>query len=59
VQARTIAAHIGVRHMEVETKEGVVSEYIANNGQACFHCKNTLYSTMTAVVEKVKELEGT
>lgn len=34
---------------EVSTTEGSNPEYIANEGQSCFHCKTHLYSALEAV----------
>ena len=34
---------------ELRTNEGDVPEYVANDGESCAHCKNTLYSTLRAV----------
>lgn len=47
--ARDVAAHIGIRLIETPTTEGEVEEYVANEGMACYACKNTLYSTLEAV----------
>ncbi|CAN0406068.1 unnamed protein product, partial [Ectocarpus sp. 13 AM-2016] len=35
--------------MEVSTTEGSDPDYIANEGQSCFHCKTHLYSALEAV----------
>jgi pyridinium-3,5-biscarboxylic acid mononucleotide sulfurtransferase len=47
--ARQIATHIGIDVREVRTSEGSDSEYIANKGQSCFHCKTHLYTALEAV----------
>lgn len=49
--AREVAAHIGVALQEVETNERAKPEYVANAGQACFHCKTELYGSLKAVAE--------
>jgi PP-loop superfamily ATP-utilizing enzyme len=46
--ARSVAAAIGIRLKEVHTDEGNVPAYVANEGESCFYCKNTLYSTLGA-----------
>jgi PP-loop superfamily ATP-utilizing enzyme len=49
--ARRVSAFIGIPLVEVETKEGVVPEYIANKGDSCFHCKTSLYGTLEDIAE--------
>lgn len=53
--ARIVASSIGIRLLEVETTEGEVEEYIANEGQSCFYCKSTLYSTLQSLAKKALE----
>ena len=47
--ARNVATTIGIQLQEVKTTEGSDETYIANKGQACFVCKNHLYSALEAV----------
>ncbi|CAM9183453.1 unnamed protein product, partial [Hapterophycus canaliculatus] len=47
--AHTVANHIGIPLTEVATTEGSDPDYIANEGQSCFHCKTHLYSALEAV----------
>eukprot|EP00752_Nemacystus_decipiens_P005778 g5227.t1 len=47
--ARNVASHIGIPLTEVSTTEGSDPDYIANEGQSCFHCKTHLYSALEAV----------
>lgn len=47
--AHSIAEYIGIELLEVPTLEGSVSGYVANDGNACFHCKVALYSTLDDV----------
>ncbi|CAM9592273.1 unnamed protein product [Choristocarpus tenellus] len=47
--ARDVARHIGIPLTEVITEEGSDPDYIANQGQSCFHCKTHLYSSLEAV----------
>jgi uncharacterized protein (TIGR00268 family) len=47
--ARNVALTIGIELQEVKTTEGSDETYIANKGQACFVCKNHLYSALEAV----------
>jgi uncharacterized protein len=41
--ARALAAGLGCRHLEVESREGEVPAYVANGPDRCFHCKVELY----------------
>ena len=56
--ARDVAAAIGVELWEVPTDEGDVPEYVANEGESCLHCKNTLYSTLRAVADAAARAVG-
>eukprot|EP00903_Cladosiphon_okamuranus_P011299 g10654.t1 len=47
--ARSVASQIGIPLTEVSTAEGSDPDYIANEGQSCFHCKTHLYSALEAV----------
>ena len=49
--ARRIANHVGIPLWEVRTNEGDVPEYVVNEGDACLHCKHTLYETLRAVAK--------
>ena len=42
-------AQIGIRFREIETHESQNPEYVANRGDACFHCKTELYSTLQSI----------
>ncbi|CAI5528736.1 unnamed protein product, partial [Closterium sp. Naga37s-1] len=50
--ARHVAAAIGIPLWEVETTEGQVQEYVANEGASCYACKATLYTTLYTVAEQ-------
>ncbi len=45
-EARRIAAEIGIRHREVETREMDRPEYRANDANRCFFCKDTLLTAL-------------
>ncbi|CAM9342076.1 unnamed protein product [Ectocarpus sp. 6 AP-2014] len=47
--ARSVANRIGIPLTEISTTEGSDPDYIANEGQSCFHCKTHLYSALEAV----------
>ena len=42
--AHEVAETIGVRVHEIETREGERPEYIANNVDRCFFCKDELFT---------------
>jgi uncharacterized protein len=42
-EARALARRLGVRHVEVESREGDDPAYTANTDQRCYFCKRELY----------------
>jgi uncharacterized protein len=44
--ARSLAAHIGIRHVVVRTAEFDNPDYLRNDGTRCYHCKTELYATV-------------
>lgn len=51
--ARSEAAAIGIRHVEIGTAEFLRPEYRANAGDRCFFCKDTLYSLATSRLQEL------
>ena len=51
--ARGVAAHIGIALREVTPGEGVNPEYVANQGQSCYHCKAHLYTALEVLAAAV------
>ncbi|TDH74228.1 hypothetical protein CCR75_001475 [Bremia lactucae] len=51
LQAQNIASHIGIPLWECHTEELKHDGYVANQGQSCYYCKTTLYSTLVQVAE--------
>ncbi len=47
-EARDLAELIGLPLVVLSTTEFEKDQYRANSGNRCFHCKDTLYSTITA-----------
>jgi uncharacterized protein len=41
--ARALAARLGVRHLERESREQDEPGYVANDSDRCYHCKRELY----------------
>jgi uncharacterized protein len=42
-EARALAARIGVRHLEVESREQDDPRYVANGPDRCYYCKSELF----------------
>ncbi|HET6440099.1 MAG TPA: ATP-dependent sacrificial sulfur transferase LarE [Anaeromyxobacter sp.] len=53
-EARTLAARVGIRHLEVESREQEDPRYLANGPDRCYHCKSELYR----ICEEVARQEG-
>ncbi len=51
--ARSEAALIGIRHVEIHTDEFQRPEYRANAGNRCFFCKDTLYSLTQSKLDEL------
>jgi uncharacterized protein (TIGR00268 family) len=52
--ARAVADHIGIALQEIETREGEMGDYVANEGQSCYFCKTELYSTLKSIHRYVR-----
>ncbi|MCM8794936.1 MAG: ATP-dependent sacrificial sulfur transferase LarE [Candidatus Omnitrophica bacterium] len=52
-EARELARRIGIRHLEIESKELEDSRYAANPANRCYFCKSHLYAI---AVPKAREL---
>jgi uncharacterized protein len=48
-EARSLAAQIGIAHELIDTKEMDDPDYVKNNPDRCFHCKDELYGRLTAI----------
>ncbi|HEU4384445.1 MAG TPA: ATP-dependent sacrificial sulfur transferase LarE [Anaeromyxobacteraceae bacterium] len=42
-EARSLARRLGVRHLEVQSREGDDPRYVANGTDRCYFCKSELY----------------
>ncbi len=51
-EARGLAARIGVRHLEVESREQELPGYVANGTDRCYHCKSELYRICADVARR-------
>ncbi|WP_307834566.1 ATP-dependent sacrificial sulfur transferase LarE [Paractinoplanes lichenicola] len=56
--AHTVARHIGVPVVEVETREGERDAYRANGPDRCFHCKDELFTRIDAAVSAQHALDA-
>ena len=52
--AELVAAGIGIELWKVPTEEGRLPGYVANAGEACFHCKMELYGTLERLARGVR-----
>lgn len=50
--AKRIAGEIGIEHQTIATEEGQRPEYIRNDSQRCFYCKETLYDRLCAISDR-------
>lgn len=46
LSARSVAASIGIRHLEIPTNEIQDANYVRNDSRRCYFCKSTLYSAL-------------
>jgi pyridinium-3,5-biscarboxylic acid mononucleotide sulfurtransferase len=51
VAARDFARAHGIRHLEVCTDEQYRPEYVANDGDRCYHCKSALFDALLPLSE--------
>jgi len=51
-EARTLARKIGIEHELIDTREMDDPEYVKNNPDRCFHCKDELYSRLIAIARE-------
>jgi pyridinium-3,5-biscarboxylic acid mononucleotide sulfurtransferase len=51
--ARRLAAHIGIRHVVVETAEFDDPDYVKNDGSRCYFCKSELYSRVEDLLPRL------
>ncbi len=58
-QAREVAQFLGVTLEEVPTTEVARPEYLANTGDRCFFCKDTLFATLRRLAPGAVILDGT
>jgi len=56
--AVALASEIGIPHRVVLTDELDNSDYQRNDSNRCFYCKDTLYASITELIDKVVEDQG-
>lgn len=52
--AADVAAAIGIRHLLEESTETTRPDYLANDGERCYHCKQELYTICARVADENK-----
>jgi uncharacterized protein len=52
-EARALAARLGARHLEVESREGDDPRYLENSPERCYFCKSELYSLCEKVAREL------
>src|SRR5689334_17749498 len=53
--AEAFARHCGFRHEYIDTLEFENPEYVKNDPNRCFHCKNELFTRLDAVAKRSEE----
>ena len=48
-EAKSLAERLGIRHLVIETREVERPEYLANNPNRCYFCKDELYTHLNAL----------
>ena len=51
-EAKALARQIGIAHECIDTSEMDDPDYVANNPDRCFHCKDELYGKLAAIASK-------
>jgi pyridinium-3,5-biscarboxylic acid mononucleotide sulfurtransferase len=51
-EAKALARQIGIAHELIETREMDDPEYVKNNPDRCFHCKDELYGRLTTIAHE-------
>jgi len=51
-EAKQLAQQIGIAHELIDTREMDDPEYVKNNPDRCFHCKDELYGRLTAIARE-------
>ena len=51
-EARALARQIGIAHELIDTREMDDPDYVRNNPDRCFHCKDELYGRLTEIARE-------
>jgi len=54
--ARSLAALVGARHEEVETREHERAGYVANGADRCYYCKSELFDRLAPLRERYGDI---
>lgn len=52
VQARSLAQHLGLRHVLIETNQLDDPSFVANDPQRCYHCKRELCQQLNSIANE-------
>jgi uncharacterized protein len=51
-EAKSLAQQIGIRHELIDTREMDDPDYVRNDANRCFHCKDELYSRLSVIARE-------
>jgi len=51
-EAKVLARQLGIEHELIDTREMDDPEYVKNNPDRCFHCKDELYGRLTVIARE-------
>lgn len=51
--AKQVAAHIGIRHLVIDTQEFSQPQYVRNAPDRCYHCKTELYEQIERILPEL------
>ena len=51
-QAQSLAQHLGLRHVLIETNQLDDPSFVANDPQRCYHCKRELYQRLNSIANE-------
>ena len=51
-EAAQLARRIGIAHRAIDTSEMDDPDYVANNPDRCFHCKDELFTKLSAIAQR-------
>lgn len=52
-EAKALARHIGVRHLVIETDQLTHPQFVQNDANRCYYCKDDLYSRLVPLAQQL------